>query len=182
MSERYSANPNSQDRGADQPHVSRYLLARGFIKPGEVVVDAACGAGYGSALLAEIAKQVISMDKLETFDSQWQRKNIAFMVRNLEDPGDFPDCDSWVSIETIEHLADPQAYLDKVTKATKRAIIMSSPNKETKHLHEFHLSDVLLINFAKMMEKYEDEWFHLHDFIQGYTWISIYVKKGTKIL
>jgi predicted RNA methylase len=32
-------------------HEARYALAAGFVRPGDVVVDAACGIGYGALLL-----------------------------------------------------------------------------------------------------------------------------------
>ena len=38
MSERYDADPNQTERGADNPHCSRYLLARGFTTKDDVVV------------------------------------------------------------------------------------------------------------------------------------------------
>lgn len=177
MSERFSANPNNPDKGADHPHVARYLLARGFIMPGETVVDAACGPGYGSALLAEVAGKVIGIDKADTWDLQWFRDNISFVIADLEKDIPVKECDAWVSIETIEHLADPELYLSKVTAVTKRVMVFSSPNKETKHLHEYHLSDVLITNMQHYMQKYPD-WIEFHSFIQGQTWILIYVNKN----
>src|SRR3954467_9721959 len=32
-------------------HEARYALAAGFLRPGDVVVDAACGIGYGALVL-----------------------------------------------------------------------------------------------------------------------------------
>jgi hypothetical protein len=31
-------------------HEARYALAAGFLRPGDVVVDAACGIGYGALM------------------------------------------------------------------------------------------------------------------------------------
>lgn len=181
MSERYSANPNSLDRGADQPHSSRYFVARGFIKPGEVVVDSACGHGYGSAILSEVASKVLALDKVDVFNGQWKKEGIGQMVVNLEELEEYPECDVWVTLETIEHLADPEKYLDKVTKSTKRAIIVSSPNKPTAGANEFHLTDVELPVLEKLMNKHED-WFLYQTLLQGYYYIAVYVKKNTEML
>jgi 2-polyprenyl-3-methyl-5-hydroxy-6-metoxy-1,4-benzoquinol methylase len=181
MSERYSAKPNSLEVGADFPHCARYLLARGFIKKGETVIDAACGHGYGSYLLSEVADKVYSFDYQDVFNSEWNKENIEFNQENVEEIKAFPECDAFVSIETIEHLYNPELFLDKVTKATKRVIVMSSPNKPTVGLTEFHHTDVLLANFEKYMAKYS-EWILYHTFIQGYTWLAIYLKKGTKFV
>lgn len=178
MSERYDANPNSAVIGADMPHTARYLLARGFVKKGDTVVDGACGPGYGSALLAEIAGRVIGLDYADAINHRWKRDNVEFKTNfNLETEEKFPDCDTWVSLETIEHLYEPQKFLDKVTACTKRAMIFSSPNKETVGMdNEFHHTNVLLTNFRHYMNKYPD-WMEYHSFIQGYCWVAIYVKR-----
>ncbi|HEY0465678.1 MAG TPA: methyltransferase domain-containing protein, partial [Polyangiaceae bacterium] len=42
-------------------HVHRYLLARELVK-GKRVLDIACGEGYGSALLASVAREVTGVD------------------------------------------------------------------------------------------------------------------------
>ena len=178
MSERYSADPNQLARGADAPHTVRYLIARGFVDVGEVVVDAACGHGYGSRLLAKVASKVIAMDKDKVFAS---RDNIEFIQADFEKLEEFPECDTFVSIESIEHLADPQKFLDKITKTTRKKIIISSPDKHTKHLHVFHLSDVLKKDLHRMMSKYPD-WVIYHGIDQGYIYMTFFIKKGTKLL
>ena len=45
-------------------HVSRYEFARALIRPGDRVLDASCGLGYGSALLAggTLAEFVLGVD------------------------------------------------------------------------------------------------------------------------
>ncbi len=180
MSERFCANPNNLDVGADLPHCTRYLLARGFVSPGETVVDAACGHGYGSALIGQVAKKVYAMDKDDFFNHDYRRDNVEQLVENFETIEKFPDCDTFISIETIEHLSDPQRFLDKVTDATRKKIIISSPNKPTKDVHEFHLSDVLLPNIQKLMYKYP-EWMEYHSILQGYTYMIFFIRKGTKL-
>jgi len=181
MSERYDADPNQTERGADNPHCSRYLLARGFTTKDDVVVDGACGRGYGSCLLSQIAKKVISIDKDLTFSGKWARENIDFRQINFEEDVILPECDVWVSFETIEHLENPQDFMDRVTTSTKKIIIFSSPNMPTKHEHSFHKTDVLKNDFKTLMNKYKD-WIPYHSFIQGYHWIAIYIKKGAKLI
>lgn len=176
MSENYAADPQCLDRGADRPHVVRYLIARGFIGKGDVVVDGACGYGYGSALLAEVAKKVYSFDHHDIFQPQWKRDNIEFKVVDLEKELEFPSCDVFVSIETIEHLDNPQYFLDRIAKATKRIIVISSPDKPTVGLTEWHKTDVMLGYLEKMMEKYHPEWKLLHDIKQGYCYMAFYIK------
>ena len=44
-----------------QEHWHRYVLARRFLA-GRSVADVACGEGYGSALLASVAADVVGID------------------------------------------------------------------------------------------------------------------------
>lgn len=181
MSERYSARPNNLEVGADQPHVSRYLMARGFVNPGDRVIDAACGTGYGSHILASVAEKVDAIDKKGVFEARWKKDNLYPLVIDLDENNAFWETDVFISIETIEHLKEPQEFLDRITKITKKKIIISSPNKPTAGLNEFHLHDVELVRLEKMMERYKD-WQYYHSFIQGYNYIAIYVRKGVDII
>jgi 2-polyprenyl-3-methyl-5-hydroxy-6-metoxy-1,4-benzoquinol methylase len=184
MSERFDANPNNLDVGADLPHTSRYMLARGFLRPGEVVVDGACGPGYGSKLISQIASKVISLDYADVFSSKWLDPKIEFKLFDFEKEPEYPECDAWISLESIEHLYDPQSFLDKVTKATKRLMVFSSDNHESVGLNEFHHSNVLLPNMRHFMNKYP-EWQEYNSFYQGSErgqWLLVYVRKGSVML
>jgi methylase of polypeptide subunit release factors len=48
-------------------HIARYVLAASLVRYGDVVLDAACGLGYGSAILASAAPsvRVIGVDNSE---------------------------------------------------------------------------------------------------------------------
>jgi len=175
MSERYNANPNSQE-GADKAHCARYYLARGFIESKDYVIDAACGTGYGSAILAKVAKAVLAIDKNEVFNNQWKNDKILFLPIDLENPIGVPECDVWVCLETIEHLKDPEKFIELVTQKTKKRIIISSPNKPTANINPFHKSDVVLNRLRKIMSKHTD-WFEYHSFLQGEYYIIIYDRK-----
>src|SRR3990170_4634858 len=50
----------SPDRIRDD-HLSRYKFAQGFVK-GKKVLDIACGVGYGSMMLKEVASFVVGVD------------------------------------------------------------------------------------------------------------------------
>jgi len=181
MSERYSANPNIYEASADKPHCTRYFVARGFLRPDDVVVDCACGTGYGSHILSKHCQKVLAIDRLETFEQRWKADNISFMVSNIEELPEYPFCDTWVTLETIEHLKDPTAYMAKVCQATRKTIIVSSPNKPTAGLNEFHLTDVLLTNIQHIMSKFPD-WIPYHSLLQGDYYIIIYVRRNTKLV
>lgn len=95
-------------------HVERYQFANKFVSNGDIVLDAACGIGYGSNILAQSAKSVLSLDNseeaLEYCRTYWGAENITYDVIDLE--SDFQNnvngkFDVIVSLETLEHLENP---------------------------------------------------------------------------
>jgi SAM-dependent methyltransferase len=110
-------------------HIARYEWARAWIRPGDVVVDAACGLGYGSALLwdGSEASRVAGLD-LSDWAIGYARANYADTRPGLE----FRACDvepweGWanasvdciVSFETLEHLVDPRRFLEGARRVLK---------------------------------------------------------------
>ena len=53
--------PESNDAELELEHKERYYTATRFVE-NKVVLDAACGEGYGSCMLAQKAKSVIGVD------------------------------------------------------------------------------------------------------------------------
>src|SRR5262249_24097621 len=91
-------------------HMARYQFALRLAR-GKRVLDAGCGAGYGSAELARVAEQVtgvdIAGDAVEYAREHYQAANLQFQegsVTRLPFPeGSF---DLVVAFEVIEHLED----------------------------------------------------------------------------
>ena len=79
------------------------------------VVDMACGEGYGTAVLGERAALVTGVDANpdahEHARLKYSRPGLRF-VRELVEEYDEP-CDAIVFLQTIEHLEDPAAVLDR---------------------------------------------------------------------
>jgi len=184
MSERNQVRINSHE-GADKAHVFRYMLARGFVNKGEKVLDAGCGTGYGSYILSQVADSVFCIDYKDTFDKQYAKDNITFLLESLDkvekEDIELFGPDVTVCFEAIEHLESPKIFLDKVTATTKRMMIFSSPDKPTKHEHHWHKHDILMTTFQEMMSDYP-EWELYHGIHQGYIWINIYIKKTENLL
>ena len=102
-------------------HVARYMMARQYVRPGDRVLDAACGLGYGSRLLADgtLATSVLGVD-LDPWAVSYAeehyasgRPRLSFAARDVACLDDLADgaFDVIVSFETVEHLADPEAFL-----------------------------------------------------------------------
>jgi len=99
-------------------HCHRYAFARRFVA-GRRVLDAACGEGYGSALLADVARHVVGVDidsaVVAGASSRYGgRGNLEFRAASVTTlPLADASVDAVVSFETIEHLeaADQPAML-----------------------------------------------------------------------
>jgi SAM-dependent methyltransferase len=117
-------------------HMGRYLFAKSFVS-GRVVLDAACGSGYGSKILSENAKKVIGIDTCnETIRycySRYQDKNLSFCQMDCKYLAFPSSCfDIVISFETLEHLKDPYIFSQELKRVLKDngILIISTPNKE----------------------------------------------------
>lgn len=121
-------------------HVSRYVLAASKIRPGDIVVDAACGLGYGTAVLAACSPGAcfigvdIDAESVNYANANYAADNPALSYQAcdvtklsfLEDHS----VDMVVSFETIEHVPDYDIFLAEVNRVLKRdgRFIGSVPN------------------------------------------------------
>jgi SAM-dependent methyltransferase len=116
-------------------HWHRYALVVP-IATGLRVLDAACGEGYGSALLARTAASVIGLDvapqAVAHARERYARRNVSFEVGSVASiPLPDASIDLIVSFETIEHLAEQAEMLAEFRRvlAPRGALVLSSPNR-----------------------------------------------------
>ena len=117
-------------------HLHRYAFARQFCE-GAAVLDAACGEGYGAALLAPAARQVTGVDLSAEAVSHAQarygdRENLDFRRADCTDlPFEDNTFDLVVSFETLEHLAEQSTMLAEFRRVLKEKglLILSSPDR-----------------------------------------------------
>ena len=139
-------------------HIARYRFARESIEKSAKVLDAACGTGYGSHLLARKFRKVhgidISKEAIDHCKRNFRRDGLLYHVMNTEDLSfDDGEFDAVVSFETIEHLERPAKYLDELSRVLKSAgtLIVSTPVKgvyeqtflgdNPYHLHEMSIAE-----------------------------------------
>lgn len=125
-------------------HLARYLVAAQLAQSRRVL-DAACGEGYGTNLLARAGARVaVGIDLDEPTLAHARRRYPATElvqgdVRQL--PFADGEFELVVSFETIEHVAEPERVLDEFARvlAADGMLIISTPNKHQYLVeNEFH--------------------------------------------
>ena len=128
-------NIGEMEKTTEDEHIARYAYACRFTKE-KSVIDAACGTGYGSLMLARNgAREVIGVDISELAIAKAQDKyhhpNVRFLTLNVEELSKLGDqiADVVVSFETIEHVNDDQIFLGEVHRVLKTGgvFIVSTP-------------------------------------------------------
>ncbi|MFZ5928672.1 MAG: methyltransferase domain-containing protein [Acidobacteriota bacterium] len=127
--------PGQVDADLFHEHMARYAFACRLARH-KRVLDAACGAGYGSAALAAQASFVtaldISLEAVAAARSSYSRPNLAFLAARAEQmPFRDASFDLIVAFEVIEHLHDWRALLAEARRllAPGGQFIVSTPNR-----------------------------------------------------
>lgn len=117
-------------------HFHRYALASTLV--GDLdVLDAACGEGYGSAVLAKHARSVTAVDiSANAIDHASKRyvkqSNLKFIQSDCTKLGfSEQQFDAIISFETLEHLEEQEAMLAGFRRLLKPGgwLLISSPDK-----------------------------------------------------
>ena len=118
-------------------HFARYSVATSYVK-NKRVLDIACGEGYGSFLLKQAgASEVFGVDVFEEAvnraSASFGGPGIQFIAADatsIEEKFPTEHFDVIVSLETIEHIKNPAAYLESLKRVAKKdaVIIISCPN------------------------------------------------------
>ncbi|CAH1218375.1 Ubiquinone biosynthesis O-methyltransferase, mitochondrial [Paenibacillus plantiphilus] len=136
--ERLVVNREVKERYRDvyEEHMIRYELAASLAS-GLHVLDAACGTGYGAAMLrAAGASSVIGVDvdaaSVERATVDYGADGISFLAGDvLALPFDDGSFDAVVSFETIEHVQSGSEWIRESARVLKEGgrFIVSTPNR-----------------------------------------------------
>ena len=155
-------------------HLHRYYLAR-ELALGKDVLDIACGEGYGSLLLAEVARSVVGVDASEEViryaDERYQRSNVQFKHGAC---GHIPlpdaSIDLIVSFETIEHHDEHHEMMREFVRVLRPdgLVLISSPDKaeysdKPHFVNSFHVKELYFEEFQELLLNYfgHAQFFHV---------------------
>ncbi len=174
-------------------HYQRYLSVVDLVKD-KVVVDAACGEGYGSHILSKGAAYVYAVDiDQETIfhaHQEYRRhENIRFIpaaVTNI--PLQSNSVDVFVSFETIEHVDEhsQRLFLLEIKRLLRKdgLLLISTPDKflysdTHDYSNEFHIKEFYKDGFYDFLLSY---FIHVNFFYQDFQVASVLSNEGTNSL
>ncbi len=119
-------------------HLHRYNEALPYINSNDVVLDIACGTGFGTDMLAtrtqgKVIGGDIAADAIAECRAHWEKTNLEFKVLDGTQL-DFTDgyFDKIVSFETIEHTTGYPYMIAEFARVLKPGgfLILSTPNRD----------------------------------------------------
>ncbi len=150
-------------------HIFRYKFALQTLQKNGIssnVLDAACGVGYGSYYLAqnkikEITGVDISKEAIVVAQAKFLNNEIQYLIDDcskLQNNKLNSSYNAIISFETLEHLSNPEAFLERTYSLLKSdgTLIISTPNiNETKHFSKsdwhFHEKEYTAVEFIKLL-------------------------------
>lgn len=164
--ERIIPNENFCGNGTNAylEHSERYNFAAQYVE-GKIVLDLACGVGYGSKILSDSKPSKIfgcdiSSESIKYANEHYANNNIKFETMNatnLQFPDSFFDC--IISFETIEHVPEYKKVLNEFHRVLKNdgLLIISTPNKDVtskgrdKPINPFHFKEFTVNEFSDLL-------------------------------
>lgn len=157
--------PGIEDDQMHMEHYQRYRSITSLVE-NKIVVDAACGEGYGTSIIANKALKVIGIDidtkSIERAKEKYTAANIKFINGNVAIlPLENESIDVFVSFETIEHISEELQFkfLEEIARVLKKdgILIMSTPNKEIysdlfNYNNEFHIKEFYKEEFVQFIQ------------------------------
>jgi len=123
-------------RQVEIEHYHRYLLARDFCRDRDVL-DLASGEGYGTALIAQVARSVVGVEidagVVVAARAEFARANLRYEqgdARAIPLPN--ASVDVVVSFETVEHILEQDVFLGEVRRVLRPGglLVISTPDRD----------------------------------------------------
>ena len=146
-------------------HLSRYRFAQPLVK-GRLALDLGCGTGYGAAILAESARQVLGLDiskeSVAFARGKYVAPNVEFFVSDCNHLAvRSGSIDTVVCMEVIEHLPDQETLMEEVCRVLRPEgiLVISTPNRiyyteERNEVNPFHVREFDFPEFSAFLKSY----------------------------
>jgi ubiquinone/menaquinone biosynthesis C-methylase UbiE len=127
--------PGKSPMTVEEDHLERYKFAVQFVRD-KVVLDIACGTGYGSSLLK--CSGAISVDGVDISEpviayarQHYAKDGLSFTRGDVTEYSSDKSYDVIVCFETIEHIRDYDTAIERLYALLKKGgkLIISSPNR-----------------------------------------------------
>lgn len=149
------------DKRSLQLHYERYRFAANELQPGRIL-DIACGAGYGTYLLAdtisnnEVTGVDISADAIAYARKRYDHPRVRFIEQDVFAFTGTSLFNTVVSLETIEHLPNPDRFADRLYNLLQPGgiLIVSAPVTPSTDANPFHVNDFSPASFRRLFNKY----------------------------
>jgi GT2 family glycosyltransferase/ubiquinone/menaquinone biosynthesis C-methylase UbiE len=147
-------------------HLFRYMFSLDYVVD-KIVLDVACGTGYGSDMLASKAKYVygfdISRPSIDYCKVHYSRPNLKYSMNDMRD---IPFADSKFDVitcfEAIEHISesDGMKFLNETVRVLddNGILIVSTPLDDNyANDNMYHMADYNKKEFSELLGKYFEE-------------------------
>lgn len=192
----YPKQLNQDDKGHQdvlEIHLERYQFASEQLR-GSSILDIACGCGYGTALMAEAHpdKQFVGVDvdpiAVNYAREHYQADNLRYECGNGMDfqlankEGGFQHFDTIISLETIEHVPEPQKMVTHLlTQLNEQGIMIASvPTTPTVDGNPHHLHDFTVASFYRLFSASNYQAGETFEQIQYWEFKGLFSKKESK--
>ncbi|GLR73447.1 class I SAM-dependent methyltransferase [Aliivibrio sifiae] len=174
-------------------HLERYEFASKQLC-GTYILDIACGCGYGTALMAEAHPEKIfvgvDVDPLavEYAKTHYQAENLRYECGNSMDfqlllsDDEYQQFDTIISLETIEHVPEPQKMVTHLlTQLSEKGVMIASvPTTPTVDGNPHHLHDFTVASFYRLFSASNYQPNETFEQIQYWEFKGLFSKKESK--
>jgi 2-polyprenyl-3-methyl-5-hydroxy-6-metoxy-1,4-benzoquinol methylase len=139
-------------------HLERYRFAAEHARPGRLL-DLACGVGYGTRLVADQRPELesalgvdISPDAIAYARVHYADEHVRYQRGDGMTFADADRFDTIISLETVEHVPDPDAFFSALVGLLRPSgmLISSVPVTPSVDLNPHHLTDFTRRGFRAM--------------------------------
>tara|TARA_R100001460_G_scaffold24806_1_gene49802 strand:+ start:1945 stop:2553 length:609 start_codon:yes stop_codon:yes gene_type:complete len=154
-------------------HIERYAMLRQYCSG--VILDASCGCGYGTNIISKNpdVNKIIGID-IDLQSIEWAKNNFensktffkTLDIKNIKDINAIKEflnnkelnnnyIDVLISLETIEHLKNPEILNEMAENLNIKTLFISYPSKKTTHYNHFHFHDFIDDDIELIFKNYK---------------------------